>query len=142
MPAPRFQSLGNFVRLADCDDCIRVTSRAGVLELSAAAGGTLRVRLGQGEPCPEGRRLPRYQSLALSRTLDLESLRPDMLAVKRSRGALEMRAPEVTARLTLEPLAVSFALPGSKTVFGQDSGLGFRGGHIVVRKNLRPGDHI
>ena len=142
MSAPRFQTLGNFVRLADCDDCVRATAQAGLLELSAAPGGTLRVRLGRGELTPDGKRLPHYQSLALSGTLDLEGLRRQALTVKRRRGALEIPTPDVTARLNLEPLAMSFTLPGSRLVFGADLGLGFRDGHIVVRKSLRQGAHI
>ena len=131
----RFQSLGDFVNLSDLGNRVHITAQHGTLEVTSAPGGTLRVRLSLEK------KLPPYHSLAVAHRFDLESSRPDPLAVKRGRKALEIRAPEVTAQLTLEPLSLSFALPGGAP-FGADLELSFRDGLTCVRKSLWPDEHI
>ncbi len=134
--SPRFQPLGDFLNLTDDGDRVRLTTRRGVLEVASAPGGTLRVRLGPGKT------LPPYQSLAVTPRLDLEAPRLDRLAVRQTQDALEVRAPEVHARLALEPVGLRFQLPGGGPAFGADVALGFGGGQVIVRKALQPAERL
>ncbi len=145
--------LGDFQLLTDHDDRVVATASRGAIEIAPAPGGALRVRLSRRK------RLPKYHSLAVlpspaaasstaasasaSAPLSVRSASAQGAAArKRGRGgSFSVVNENLKAQLQFDPLALSFSFKHGPA-FAVDVALGARGEQIVVRKMLRPGEHI
>ncbi|MEK7785798.1 MAG: TIM-barrel domain-containing protein, partial [Chloroflexota bacterium] len=144
-----FHPLGDFQLLTDHDDRVVATASRGAIEIAPAPGGALRVRLSRRK------RLPKYHSLAVlpspaaapstaaSASPALRSASAQGAAARKQDrgGGFSVVNENLKAQLQFDPLALSFSLKRGPE-FAVDVALGARGEQIVVRKALRPGEHI
>ena len=134
--------LGDFQLFTDHDDRVVATASRGAIEIAPAPGGALRVRLSRRK------RLPAYHSLvvppspaAASASPAVRSASAQGAAARKRGGGFSVVNENLAAQLQFDPLALSFSFKRGPA-FAADVATGVRGDHIVVRKALRPGEHI
>jgi len=126
-----FKPFGDFQTLIDHGDGAVVTVARGAIEI-APHGGTLRIRVSRKK------RIPAYQSLALHYGAHKAHRENYKISAN---SVLSVVSDSLIARIHPEPLGLSFRRKKGSP-FAVDVAVGVRGDQIVVRKALRPGDHI